>query len=62
LKETYGSILSVLCAAALECNAVTLMLETLRGDETLDLGGFGIWLCALLLGLNLTTDNELANL
>jgi hypothetical protein len=60
--ETYGGILCVLCCAALECDTVTLVLETLRGDKTLNLGGFGVWLCTFLLGLNLTTDNELANL
>jgi hypothetical protein len=41
---------------------VTLVLETLRSNKTLDLGGLGVRLCALLLGLNLTADDELANL
>jgi len=41
---------------------VALVLETLRSDQTLDLGGLGVGLCALLLGLNLTADDELANL
>jgi hypothetical protein len=41
---------------------VALVLETLGGDETLDLGGLGVGLRALLLGLNLAADNELADL
>jgi hypothetical protein len=38
------------------------VLEALGGDQTLDLGCLGVGLCALLLGLNLAADNELANL
>lgn len=60
--RTYGGILGLLSVAALQCNAVALVLETLGSDETLDLGGLGVWLLALTLGLNLTTDNKLANL
>jgi hypothetical protein len=43
---------------------VTLVLETLRSDETLDARSLGVWLGALLalLGLDLTADDELANL
>jgi hypothetical protein len=41
---------------------VTLVLEALGGNEALDLGGLGVWLRALLLGLNLTANNELADL
>jgi hypothetical protein len=59
---TYGSILGLLGVSALECEAMTLVLEALRSDETLDLGGLGVWLLSLTLGLNLTTDNELADL
>jgi len=57
-----GSILGSLGAAALECDAVALVLETLRSNKTLDLGGLGVRLCALLLAGNLTTDDELANI
>lgn len=60
--KTYGSILGSLRAAALECDPVALVLETLRSDQTLDLGGLGVGLCALLLGLDLTADDELADL
>jgi hypothetical protein len=59
---TYGSILGGFRAATLECDTVALVLETLGSDQTLDLGSLGVGLCALLLGLNLTADNELANL
>jgi hypothetical protein len=62
MEETYGGILGIFCSAALKCDAVALMLETLRGDETLDLRSLRVWLRALFLGLNLTTDDELANL
>jgi hypothetical protein len=47
---------------ALECDPVTLVLETLRGNQTLDLGSLGVWLLALALRLDLTTNDELANL
>jgi len=57
-----SSILGLLGVAALECDTVALVLETLRSDQTLDLGGLGVWLLALTLWLNLTTDNELANI
>lgn len=59
---TYGSILALLGVLALECDTVTLVLETLRSDQTLDLGGLGVWLLSLALWLNLTTNDELANL
>jgi hypothetical protein len=41
---------------------VALVLETLRSDEALNLGGFGVWSLSLFLGLDFTTDDELANL
>jgi hypothetical protein len=59
---TYGSILGGFRAAALECDAVALVLEALGSDQTLDLRCLGVGLRALLLGLNLAADNELANL
>jgi hypothetical protein len=59
---TYGSILGSLGATALEREPVALVLETLRSNQTLDLGGLGVGLRALLLGGNLTADNELADL
>jgi hypothetical protein len=41
---------------------VALVLEALGSDQTLDLGCLGVGLRALLLGLNLAADDELANL
>ena len=38
------------------------MLKTLRSNQTLDLGGLGVRLGALLLRLDFATDDELANL
>jgi len=62
VKLTYGSILGLLRVATLEGDAVTLVLKTLWGDQTLDLRSLGVWLLALTLWLNLTTNDELANL
>ena len=59
---TYGGVLDLLGLAALECDAVTLVLEALRSDEALDARSLGVWLGTLLLGLDLTTDDELADL
>ena len=59
---TYGSVLGGLGLAALEGNAVTLVLEALGGDQALDARGLGVGLGTLLLGLDLTTDDELADL
>jgi hypothetical protein len=58
----YGSILSPLSITALECDAVTLMLKPLGSDQTLNLGSLGVWLLSLALGLDLTTNNEFADL
>jgi len=57
-----GSILGLLSIATLQGHTVTLVLETLWGNETLDLRSLGVWLLAFTLWLNLTTDNELANI
>lgn len=48
--------------AALECDPVALVLETLRSDEALDARGLGVWLGTLLLWLNLTANDKLADL
>jgi hypothetical protein len=60
--ETYGLILDLLGLASLESGAVALVLETLGGHKTLDLGSLGVGLLALALGLDLAADNVLANL
>lgn len=62
LVYTYGSILGRLGLAALECDAVALVLEALGGDEALNTGSLGVWLLSLALGLDFTADNELADL
>ena len=59
---TYGSILGLLSVAALECDAVALVLQPLGGNQTLDLRGLGVWLLALTLWLYLSADNEFADL
>lgn len=41
---------------------MALMLKTLRGDKPLDLGSLGVGLLALVLGLDLTADDVLAEL
>lgn len=38
------------------------MLETLGGDESLDLGGLGVGLLVLTLGLDLAANDVLADL
>lgn len=59
---TYGSILGTLSVASLECDTVTLVLETLRGNETLDLWCLGVWLLALTLWLDFTTNDKFTDL
>lgn len=41
---------------------MTFMLETLRGDETLDAGGFGVRFLAFALGLHLAANDKFADL
>lgn len=41
---------------------MTLVLETLGGNQSLDLGSLGVRLLALALGLDLSSDNVLADL
>lgn len=62
VRNTYGLILDLLGLAALERNAVTLVLEALGSDETLDAGCLGVGLLALTLGGDLATNDVLANL
>jgi hypothetical protein len=56
------SLLGVLSTALLESQAMTLALEDDRGHKALDLGGLGVGLLLGVLGLNLTTDDILANI
>jgi len=62
LSVLVGSILGLLGATALECDAVALVLQTLGSNQTLDLWCLRVWLLSLALWLNLTTDNKLANI
>ena len=62
LDSTYGCVLDTLGLAALECQSAALVLETLRSNETLDLGGLGVGLATLLLGSHLTANDVLADL
>jgi hypothetical protein len=61
-RGTYGGVLGLLGVAALEGQAVALVLEALGGDQALDLGRLGVRLLALALGLDLAADDELADL
>lgn len=62
IEGTYGLVLDLLGLAALECDPVALVLQALGSDQTLDLGSLGVGLRALLLGLDLATDDVLADL
>lgn len=53
------SLTGSLSTATLDGNAMTLALQALRSNKTLDLGGLGVLLLALL--SDGTTDNELAD-
>ena len=59
---TYRSIFGGLCTATLDGHQMSLMLETLWSDETLDARSFGVWFLALVLRLNLAANNETADL
>jgi len=56
------SLLGVLSTTLLKGQNVTLALENDGGDKTLDLGSLGVGLLLGVLGLNLATDNELADI
>lgn len=62
VEQTYRLILHFLGLAALERNAVTLVLQALRSDQTLDARSLGIRLLALALWLDLATNYVLADL
>jgi len=55
-------ILGLLSLAALKRDAVALVLQTLGGNQSLNLGGLGVRLLALALRLYFTSDDELANI
>ncbi len=59
---TYRLVLDLVGLSALERDAVTLVLQTLGGDQSLDLGSLGVRLLALALGLDLSSDDIFADL
>lgn len=59
---TYGSILAGLRTATLDCDPVPLVLQALRSDQTLDASSLRVRLGTLLLRLDFTADDELADL
>jgi hypothetical protein len=59
-KGSLRSLLGSLSATALEGNPVTLALEALGSNQTLDLGGLGV--VGLALTGDGTTDDELADI
>ena len=61
-RQTHSLILDLLGLAALQRDSVTLVLETLRSDESLDLGSLGVRLLALALGLDLASNDVLSDL
>jgi hypothetical protein len=62
LSILVGLVLDLLGLAALESGTVTLVLETLGGDESLDARSLGVRGLALTLRLDLSSDNVLADL
>lgn len=62
LENTHGLVLDLLGLAALESETVALVLQALGGDQSLDLGSLGVRLLALALGLDLSSDDVLADL
>jgi hypothetical protein len=61
-RKTYRLILHLLGLAALERNAVALVLQALGSNQALDARSLGVRLLALALRLDLTPDNVLADL
>jgi len=57
-----SSILGSLSVTALQRNAMALVLKTLWGNQSLNLGSFGVRLLALTLWLDFTTDDKLADI
>ncbi len=58
LSILVGSILGRLGTSSLDCDSVSLVLHSLRRDESLDLGGLGVWFSTLFLGLDLSSNDE----
>jgi hypothetical protein len=60
--DTYSLVLDLLGLAALEGGAMTLVLQALGSDQPLDLGRLCVGLLALTLGLDLSSNDVLADL
>ena len=60
--KTHRSILRRLGSTTLECDPVALVLETLRGDQTLDTWSLGVRFGAFFLWLDFTANNVAADL
>lgn len=60
--KTYSLVLDLLGLATLQGDSVALVLQALGSDQALDLGGLGVRLLALTLGLDLTSNDVLADL
>ena len=60
--KTYGLVLDLLGLATLEGSAVALVLEALGSNQALDLGSLGVRRLALTLGLDLSSNDILADL
>ena len=61
-EKTYSLILNLLSLATLERETVSLVLQALGSDKPLDLRSLGVRLLTLALGLDLTTNDILADL
>ena len=60
--QSYSSVFGSFGLSTLESHAVTLVLQTLRSDETLDARGFFVWFLAFSLGLDFAADDVAADL
>jgi hypothetical protein len=60
LSVLVRSILGCLSPSSLECDAVSLVLHALRGNESLDLWCLRVWLGAFLLGDDFSSNDEFA--
>jgi len=62
LSVLVGSILGCLGTSSLDCNSVSLVLDSLGSDKSLDLGSLCVGLSTLLLRLDLSSNNEFSDI
>jgi hypothetical protein len=60
--STYSLVLDLLGLSSLESQTVALVLKTLWCDKSLNLWCLGIWLLAITLWLNFSSNNVLSDL